>query len=409
MPLLFYAAPMPSPSSISLDSEKAQSLWTPAFVLLCLAQFLGYAQHFILQPTLPIYITGLGGTPFIVGVVMASFAITSMLLRPLVGYWSDRWSEVGVMCGGLFIQATSVLLFFVPIIPMAMLANGCRGMGWASLNSGGYAILAQCAPAARRGEASGYYSGVQGSATILLPALALWLIDAPFGGYRAVFVVSMAIALSGAVVGWILKPHAAMVRVQHAAKSGPWWKDIFKLPEKDILLAAGLLFGLHVSLPAVAGFLVLYARQLGIDNFGWYYVASGATSLIARPLLGWAGDKFGRAAAIAAGLTLQMLAFFIVINSTTLTGMIVSGVLYMTGSAMGTSATLALALEHANPARRGQIMATFSMAYPFSAFCGSLLTGAAIQVAGYFWMFLFIAALNIPGLIVTIKNWSSLK
>ena len=49
------------------------------------------------------------------------------------------------------------------------------------------------------------------------------------------------------------------------------------------------------------------------------------------------------------------------------------------------------------------------MAYPLSAGVGSLLAGGAIQLAGYFWMFLFAAALNIPGLIVTCKNWSSLK
>ena len=308
------------------------------------------------------------------------------------------------------IQAASVVIFFLPFIGMTMLANGFRGIGWASLNSGGYALLAQCAPAARRGEASGYYSGVQGSATILLPALALWLIDAPFGGFRVVFVVSMAIALLGACVGVLVKQRATGgERIHHAAKSGPWWREILTIPDKDILLAAGLLFGMHVSLPAVAGFLVLYARQIGIENFGWYYVVSGSTSLIARPLLGWASDKLGRGAAIAAGFTLQMIAFAVVISSSTLGGMMLSGVFYMTGSAMGSSATLALALEHANPERRGQVIATYSMAYPLSAFVGSLVTGSVIQVAGYFWMFIFIAALNIPGLVVTWKNWASLK
>ena len=46
-------------------------------------------------------------------------------------------------------------------------------------------------------------------------------------------------------------------RIRHRAAAGPWWREIFALPEKDILLASGLLFGLHISLPAVAGFLVL--------------------------------------------------------------------------------------------------------------------------------------------------------
>ena len=393
-----------------MTATHSDPLWTRAFVLLCIVQFLGYAQHFVLQPTIPIYVTHLGASPFVVGLVMASFAATSMLLRPLVGYWSDRWSEAGVMISGLLIQAASVILCFVPVISTMMIANSCRGVGWASVNSGGYTLLAQSAPAARRGEASGYYSGAQGSATIILPALALWLIDAPFGGFHVVFATSMTIAIIGAAMGMLLRGRNSVGQpVRHRVTAVPWWREILTLPEKDILLASGLLFALHVSLPAVAGFLVLYARQIGIENFGWYYVVSGATSLVARPLLGWASDKIGRGAAIAVGFLLEALALCVVVNASTLAGMIVSGVLYMTGSAIGTAATLALALEHANPERRGQVIATYSMAYPLSAGVGSLLAGGAIQLTGYFWMFLFAAALNIPGLLVTFKNWSSLK
>jgi MFS family permease len=333
-----------------------------------------------------------------------------MILRPLVGYWSDRWSEAGVMISGLLIQAASVLLCFLPFVGTTMVANGCRGIGWASVNSGGYAILARCAPAARRGEASGYYSGAQGSATLILPALALWLIDAPFGGFRVVFSVSIGIALIGAAIGILLKNRETRAEENcHTTKSRPWWREILKVPDKDILLASGLLFGLHVSLPAVAGFLVLYARQIGIENFAWYYVVSGATSLIARPLLGRASDRIGRGASIAAGFALETVALCVVVMASNFAGMLASGVLYTTGSAIGSAATLALALERADPARRGQVIATYSMAYPLSAGVGSLLAGVAIQVAGYFWMFLFVAALNIPGLIVTCKNWPGLK
>ena len=280
----------------------------------------------------------------------------------------------------------------------------------ASVNSGGYALLAQAAPASRRGEASGYYSGAQGSATILLPALALWLIDAPFGGFHAVFALSMTIAVTGAALGLLLRERGTnAARQQRNSLAGPWWREIVRVPDKDILLAAGLLFALQVSLPAVAGFLVLYARQLGIEHFGWYYVASGATSLIARPVLGQLSDKVGRGAAIAAGFALEAAAFCVVVNATTLAGMIVSGVLYMAGSSMGTAATLALALQHANPARRGQVIATYSMAYPLSAGVGSMLAGGAIQLAGYTSMFIFIAMLTIPGLWITWKNRRSLK
>ena len=45
-----------------MTNEKSASIWTRAFALLCLAQFLGYAQHFMLAPVLPLYVTDLGGS-----------------------------------------------------------------------------------------------------------------------------------------------------------------------------------------------------------------------------------------------------------------------------------------------------------------------------------------------------------
>ncbi|MBI2992428.1 MAG: MFS transporter, partial [Deltaproteobacteria bacterium] len=168
-------------------SERRGSIWTPTFALLCLAQFLGYAAHHMLTPAFPLYVTRLGGSAFMVGLVLASFAVTSVFLRPPIGYWADRWNEAGVLICGLLVQGASIFLCFVPAIEAAMLANALRGIGWAGMNTGGYSLLAWTAPVDRRGEASGYYSGVQSSATILFPAVALWLIDARLGGFGAVF------------------------------------------------------------------------------------------------------------------------------------------------------------------------------------------------------------------------------
>lgn len=91
------------------------TIWTRAFALLCLAQFLGYAHHFVLQPTLPLYITSLGGTPFVVGVVIAAFGATSVIFRPLIGAWADRWHGGGVMLYGLLFIALSVPFLLLAI------------------------------------------------------------------------------------------------------------------------------------------------------------------------------------------------------------------------------------------------------------------------------------------------------
>src|SRR5918992_6026747 len=174
-----------------MTAAKPQSLWTPAFALLCCAQFFGSAQHALLQPTFPLYITSLGGTPFKVGLVIACFAATSVVFRPLIGAWADTWSETGVLISGLLVLAAGMFFCFIPFPEATMCANALRGLGWAGLSAAGYSLLALSAPPERRGEASGFYSGVQGSGSILLPAVALWLIDAPFGGFNVVFLVAV--------------------------------------------------------------------------------------------------------------------------------------------------------------------------------------------------------------------------
>ncbi len=391
--------------------KKTESIWTRTFLLLCSAQFLGYAQHALLTPVLPLYVISLGGSVFMVGLVLAAFAVTSVIVRPVVGHWADRWNEAGVMVSGLVFQGVSIFFCFLPFVGGAMLANGLRGIGWAGLNTGGYSLLALSAPESRRGEASGLYSGVQGASAILFPALALWLLEVWLGGFGSVFVISAIFSFAGAVFGAIMArsvPHAASRNISPAV-THDWWREIFHFIERDILLSSMMLFWLNISLPAITNFSVLYARNLGIMNFGTFFIVLGVTSLLGRPLLGRLSDKFGRDRSIAAGFVLQFAGLLLITTVANLYGMIVAGALHMMGNALGSSTTLALAVEKADPRRRGKAMATFSVAYPLSYGVGSLITGSAVEVAGYTGMFLVLAAVQALGLIFALINAANLR
>ncbi len=393
-----------------MKSENCNSIWTRAFILLCLAQFLGYAQHAMLAPSLPLFVSHLGGSPFIVGVVLACFAVTSVFIRPLIGHWADRWAESGVLISGLFFQGLSIFLCFVPWVEAAMLANGFRGIGWAGVNTGGYSLLASTAPEMRRGEASGYYSGVQGASMLFFPAVALWLLAASSGDFRLVFAVSAALSFLGAGVGLFMARLAPRVsRPLPQSDSSVWWRELFRFVEPDILLPSVLLFWLNLALPALMNFIVLYARAIGIENFGLYFIASGTTSLLARPLLGRLSDRIGRGVSVAAGFTLQVTGLLLAATVSNLAGIIFAGVFYMLGNAIGSSTTLALAVERADPKRRGKAMATFSVAYPLSYGIGSLLTGSAVEITGYVGMFLLLAVIEALGLLFTLMNSSKLN
>ena len=393
-----------------MTTDRSDSIWTKTFILLCASQLLGYAQHFMLAPVLPLYVTQLGGSPLVVGIVLACFAVTSVVVRPVVGHWADRWSEAGVMISGLIFQAVTIFLCFIPFVPAAALANGLRGIGWAGLNTGGYSLLARIAPEAKRGTASGLYSGVQSSAQILFPPVALWLLYASFGGYGLVFAVTALFSTAGALTGFMMSPSVTRpAPVQTIGEQTQWWREIFRFIEPEILLPSVLLLLLNVSLPSIANFIILYAQELGIGDFAAYFVVVGATSMLARPLLGRLSDIIGRARSIAAGFALQIAGLLLMTIVSGLIGVIFCGALYMLGNAIGSSTTLALAVERADPKRRGKQMATFSVAYPLSYGVGSLITGSAVEIAGYVGMFLILAALQAGGLIFTLVNSAKLK
>ena len=390
------------------DSTK---LWTVTFALLCVVQLLGYAQQAMLNPTVPLYITDLNGSPFVVGLTISSFAATSVIARPFVGFWSDRWSECGVLGFGLLMLAVSMLLWFFPLVPAVLLANALRGIGWAGVNAGGYALLARIAPQSRRGEASGYYSGAQSTPTVIFPAVALWLLQAPFGGYNLVFIIMIALGLGGAAVCYLMARQISTVRrpSDQPQSAAPWWRQIITLSERGVLLPASLMFCNQLSFPAITSFIVLYTREIGIDSIGSYFIVSGITSVLARPMLGRVSDRIGVGYSLVATFTLQSLALTLLVVASNLAMILLAGVLYMLGMAIGGASTLIIAMNRATPERRGRFMASFSMAYPLGYGLGAFITGSAIDVIGYSSTYLLLAVLGAVGLLLTMINWKFLK
>jgi len=393
-----------------MPSTKPESIWTIAFALLCTTQFLGYAQYYLLQPTLALYVTHLGGSPFAVGLVIASFSITSVLFRPFVGYCADYWSKTGVMILGHLVQAVSIVICFIPFVGAMMLANGFRGIGWAGMNTGGYTLLATNAPAARRGEASGYYGGVQSSATILFPAVALWIIHASFGGFHTVFIIAIVLSLLGATTAFALSHQTAPNSLSLPTDSSePWWRNIINIFDRSIVLAAILLFCLNLPTSCLTSFVVLYAKEIGISNFGLYFVVTGVTSLLARPLLGRLSDRIGRARSLVLAYTFEIIGLCLFSVVTSLIGFMFAGALYFMGSGIGTATIFAIVMEKAPPECRGRAMASFTLAFSLSSGTGGLLSGLTVEVAGYSWMFMMTAALCALGFLPTGKYWSQLR
>jgi MFS family permease len=365
--------------------------------------FLGYANQWIITPAIPLYVDDMGGSAFVAGLALLAFSLPSFTVRPFVGRMADRWSAAGVLAVGLMLLAIGSVLFLVPLLAMLFVANMIRGMGWAGLNTGGYTVLAMAAPAERRGEAAGYYTSVTASANIFFPALGLWIVT-EHAGFSLVAMLSIAFAALGAPIAWRLKRETHVPSESRAARDA----SFAGLIDRGVLLATGLNLCSNLVNPSVMAFLPLYARSLGIENIGFFYIVSGITNIIVRPVLGKWADTIGRGPSIVIGLLAQLLGLILILAASGLTLILVGGVFFSIGGAIIGSTTTALAMDLANPRTRGQAMATFSISFQLGVGIGAIVSGALIDLVSFAGMYVGSIVIISLGFALIARAWKSL-
>jgi MFS family permease len=385
-------------------------IWTRPYISLGFVVFLNYLNQSAIRPLVPLYILYLGGSESLAGVALFTFSVVSFSLRPSLGRLIDNSEAARVMILGTVGLAVFTSAMAVEILWVAILMFTVRGAGWAGINASSTALLAHLAPPARRGEASGYYSLFQSSATTLGPAVALYWVTRT-ENYLPVF---MATALCCVIA----LPLCGALRNVEERRTGTGRKPSpngdrreSKWVARSALVPSVLLIFLTLPQAAVLGFFPLYGESIGLSPLiiTAFYVISGVGALAGRAVLGRVSDTTGRGSAILAGFVMVGLSLVAILQADLVPLLLASAALFSLGQAMTLPAVTALAIDRAGEGEVGHSMATFSASFQVGLGGGGLLAGIMIEQVGYAPTYATMAVFMLGAIGVTIRLWRNLS
>src|SRR5918995_3406749 len=171
----------------------------------------------IIIPLLPFYASTFGASPFVVGLLFASFSLAQLIAAPLLGELSDRWGRRPVLILSLIGTAVSfAMLAVAPSLVMLFAARIVDGLSGGNITTA-RAYIADVTEEADRPKAYGLLGAAFGLGFIVGPAL-----GAAFShiSYTAPIWAAAAITVAATVLAWVWPPET--VHRAHAGGGAPW-------------------------------------------------------------------------------------------------------------------------------------------------------------------------------------------
>jgi MFS family permease len=371
----------PSESDQQEGAPAGETIYTPNFFTAFLANFFffGNVNAFTL---LPLYIKGLGGTESQVGGIMGTYSVTAILAQPLAGALSDRFGRKQfLLLGSALGVVTSIGFAFSTELDIRFfLFRLVQGIGYSAFYVANFTLVADMVPASRRGEAVGLF-GISGLITIALsPALGEQLIQV--AGFSTFF----SAAAAAAAAAFLASLAFHVPRGTHPASLPPSLSSL--IPSVRILppILLALVFGLVSG--TVFVFLPIYAKQVGFQRIGSFYIAYSAGAIGIRLAAGGLSDRWGRRQVILPALLLMGAGTLGLVWLTTLAVLLAVGAL--TGMAHGLlhPALSASVIDLSGSKERGRALSAFSTAILMGSALGSFVFGVMAERLGYRAIFL---------------------
>jgi MFS family permease len=348
-------------------------LWTKDFINISLSNFFLFLTFYILLVTLPIIsLQEFNSNASQAGLMTTVFLLSAILSRPLAGQWLERGSNKKVLLTALIIFAAASLLYFIPkTVSGFLVIRLLHGVGFGMATTAVGAIVADLIPSSRRGEGMGYFVMSTNMAMVLGPFVGLTAIQQ--WGANTMFILTVIVAIGALITGLtvkLTKPEKHDRRVVLPAFS---IKSFIEPSAVSIAIVGSFL---AIVYSALLSFVSVYANEIHVSEVSsLFFVVYAIILLMSRPFTGKWLDRYGPNVIVFPSIILFAIGMFVLSQSgSAITFLVSAG---MIGLGWGTlfPTFQTIAIQNAQPRKRGLATATFLSIYDIGIALGSFLVG----------------------------------
>jgi MFS family permease len=346
----------------------------PFVRLWCLSLAAGGAG-FLLFPTAPLRLTGIGAPPSAAGSFLAALTFASAISAAFTGALGDRLGRRRVLSAAGIALAVLGASYALPLPwPVFVALAVPHGIVWSALLTATNAEGSRIVPIERRAEGLGYLGMAMSVAIALAPSLAFFMLER---GWIWVCACLVAANLAVAAMARTLPPDPPLELAAFSPGRFVDSLDWSALRLSAVLMCCSLGYGGSTS------FVALLSRARGIRPEGIFFVGLAAAILLLRPVAAPWVDRYGpRRAIVPCALAIAAALAFIPFQRTA-AGMFAGGLLLGAGFSTLYPAFASLVLSRTPPARAGAAFGAMLSAFDIGIGLGSLGFGPVVDRWGY--------------------------
>ena len=352
--------------------EQKESIWSFPYIALMVVNLFQSMAAFMANTTLPVYADALGASPSVVGIVVSSFSVTALLIRPFAGPAFDSFSRKRLLMASQCIICACMFLYgVVNSLQGLVIVRLVHGIGIGCSGPLAMSLVSEFLPESRFASGISIYALAQSFAQVVGPAAGLYLVDA-IGFSPSYFLAAGCLLVAICGVGLIREPYRERLRYE------------LKLNRMFAPEAVGkgvALMLLATSFSCMGAYVVLYGYSVGVSQMGVFFIVYAFCLLGTRPLFGSMADRFGAPRVLLVGITFFAASYVAFAAADNLATFIIAAILGSAGFGCCGPLLQSAALASVPPSRRGAASNTAFTGLDLGMLIGPIIGGMVIEAA----------------------------